>query len=171
MKKFIALFASLTVLALMLALPVVSTGCKTTTVGTNVVTTLDPVKVQQVQDAVEPVFSSVLRRAIANSPQHAAEIGNYARAVGGVFCKMEANNNFTPTYLIEAANQATAGLQNNAPQEIIDAKNAVIAIYKIAYGDQLTWQLPDKVWPKAVASTICNVVNQALIDSGQAGCK
>lgn len=171
MKKLIALFASLTVLASLLTLSVVSTGCVTTTDGTNVVTTLDPVKVQQIQDAVEPVFSSVLRRAIANSPQHAAEIGNYARAVGGVFCKMEANNNFTPTYLIDAANQATAAHQANAPQEIIDAKNAVIAIYKIAYGDQLTWQLPDKVWPKAVASTICNVVNQALVDSGQTGCK
>jgi hypothetical protein len=113
----------------------------------------------------------VLRRAIANSPQHAIEIGNYARAVGGVFCQMEANNNFTPTYLVDAANRATAGLQTNVDQAIIDAKNAVIAIYKIAFSDQLTWQLPNNIWPKAVAGTICASVNQALIDSGQPGCK
>lgn len=172
MKKLIASSViGIAMLAMLASVSVVTTGCKTTTVGTNVVTTLDPVKVQQIQDAIEPVFSAVLRRAIANSPQHAKEIGTYARAVGRVFCQMSANNNFTPTYLVDAANQATAGLQAGVDQTIIDAKNAVIAIYKIAYGDQLTWQLPNKVWPQAVASTICNSINQALQDSGQPGCK
>lgn len=173
MKKLIIALplVTLTMLAILATLPVVTTGCKTTTVGTNVVTTLDPVKVQQIADVVEPAASSVLRRAIANSPQHAAEIGNYARAVGGVFCKMTANNNFTVNYLVDAANQATAGLQTGVSQDIIDAKNAVIAIYKVAASDQLTWQLPDNLWLKTVANTICNSVNQALLDSHQAGCK
>jgi hypothetical protein len=171
MKKFIIPIV-LTSLVAFALLPT-TTGCKTTTVPgtTNVVTVLDPVKVQQIRDVVEPAASSVLRRAIARSPQHAVEIGNYARAIGKVFCQMNANNNFTPTYLVDAANAATAGLQEGVGQDIIDAKNAAIAIYKIAYGDQLTWQLPDKVWPKAVAGTICNSINQALLDSGQAGCQ
>lgn len=171
MKKTIALLASLGLLALALTPMVVSTGCTTVGSGTNIVTVLDPAKVQAIQDVVEPAASAVLRRAIANSPQHAAEIGNYARAVGGVFCKMVANNNFTPTYLVDAANSATANLQAGVSQEIIDAKNAVVAIYKVAFSDQLTVVLPNNVWMKAVCSTICNSINQALLDSGQLGCK
>lgn len=155
------------------ALPVVTTGCKTITQPgtTNTVTVIDPVKLQQIRDVVEPAASSVLRRAIANSPQHAEEIGMYARAIGTVFCQMDANDNFKPDYLIDAANKATSGLQVGVDQTIIDAKNAVIAVYKIAYSDQLTWQLPTNVWPRAVAGTLCNSINQALVDSGQPGCK
>lgn len=179
MKKLIASsiagLSLIAMLAMLASVSVVTTGCKTTTTVTNgvtnVVTTLDPAKVQAIADIVEPAASSVLRRAIARSPQHAQEIGNYARAVGGVFCKMTANNNFTVTYLVDSANQATAGLQTGVDQDIIDAKNAVIAIYKVAAGDQLSWQLPNNVWLKAVANTICNSINQALLDSGQAGCK
>lgn len=164
--------AVIAALSLIAVLPI-TTGCKTVTQPgtTNIVTTIDPVRLQQIRDVVEPAASSVLRRAIANSPQHAEEIGMYARAVGSVFCKMDAANNFKPEYLIDAANTATAGLQVGVDQAIIDAKNAVIAVYKIAYSDQLTWQLPTNVWPRAVAGTLCNSINQALVDSGQAGCK
>jgi hypothetical protein len=172
MKKItIMSLLTLAVLAMLATLPVVTTGCKTTQVGTNIVTTLDPVRVQQIADVVEPAASSVLRRVIARSPQHAVQIGNYARAVGGVFCKMSARNNFTVTYLVDASNEATAGLQAGVDQDIIDIKNAVIAIYKVAASDHLTWQLPDNVWLRAVANTICNSINQALLDSGQIGCK
>ena len=104
-------------------------GCKTaTTVNpdgtTNIVKYIDPVKLQQAKDALEPAASSVLRRAILRSPQHAVEISAYARAVGGVFHKMVVNKQFSVVYLIDEANKATAGLQTTAPAEVIDAKNA-----------------------------------------------
>lgn len=168
-KTLIALFL-LAALALPVALT--NTGCTTTGTGTNAVTTIDPVKLQQAQAAIEPAAASVLRRAILNSPQHAKEIGDYARAVGGVFCQMKANNNnFTPQYLIDSVNTATANLQANAPAEVIDAKNAAIALYKIFFADNLTVQIPANGWPSAVTGLFCDAIDQALKDAGQVGVK
>ena len=160
--------------ALLVTLMFTSTGCKTTTTinpdgTTNVVKYIDPVKLQQAKDAIEPAASSVLRRAILRSPQHAVEISTYARAVGSVFCKMNATKNFSPVYLIDEANKATAGLQATAPPEIIDAKNAAIALYKIFLGDQLMVKLPDNQWAIAVCQLFCESIDQALKDAGQPG--
>ena len=171
MKKIIAIsvsFTSLAGLVALLALSAGTTGClfPTTGSGTNAVTTLDTNKLAQVQAVVEPLLSSVIRRVIANSPQHSAEIASYVGAIGSVCCQMTANNNFTPTYLVDALEKATAGLQLGVDQDIIDAKNAVVAIYKIAYADQLTVSLGNGVWPRAVLGTLCDSVNQALSDSG-----
>ena len=165
MKKTIALLTSLTGLAILLALSAAPTGCTTTGSGTNAVTVIDTNKLAQVQAVVEPLLSSVIRRVVANSPQHSVEIANYVGAVGGVCCQMTASNDFTPTYLIAALDKATAGLQTGVDQDIIDAKNAIVAIYKIAYSDQLTVSLGNGVWPRAVLGTLCDSVNQALSDS------
>jgi len=151
-----------------------STGCKTvTTVNpdgtTNVVKYIDPVKLQQAKDALEPAASSVLRRAIIRSPQHAKEIGDYARAVGSVFKKMAVNKQFSPEYLIDAANKATADLQVNAPAEVIDAKNAAIALYKIFLSDQAMIKIPDNQWQLALCQLFWESIDQALKDAGQAG--
>jgi hypothetical protein len=170
MKKTIMALLTVTMLAL-LALPVaVTTGCKSPN-GTNAPTTLDPAKVQQIADAVEPVMTVALRRAIANSPQHSAEIGNYARALGTVACDMQSGNNFSPSYLVDAVNKATAGLQAGVDPIILDVKDVIVAIYKIAYNDRMTWSLGTNIWPKAVCGAICDSVNQALLDSGLPGCK
>ena len=167
MKNIIAVSVSFTALAvLLLTLPAGTTGCTTTGSGTNAVTTIDTNKLAEIQAVVEPLLSSAIRRVIANSPQHAAEIGNYVGAVGTVCCEMTASNNFAPTYLIDAINTATAGLQAGMDQDIIDGKNAVIAIYKIAFADQLTTSLGTNVWPQAVLGTLCDSINQALTDSG-----
>ena len=177
MKKFLALTV---ITALLVAVAILPTGCTTTTsvtagpngtTVTNVVKTIDPVRLQQARDALEPAAASVLRRAIINSPQHAQQIGDYARAFGGVFCKMVANNNFNPTYLIDAANAATANLQANVSADVIDGKNAAIALYKIFYGDQLTFQLPNNQWPTAICQLFCDSIDQALRDAGQPGLK
>lgn len=173
MKKKLTLFV--TALSAVIPILILSsttvalTGCKTTTSGTNVVSAIDPVKLQQAKDAIVPAASSVLRRAILRSPEHAVEIATYARAVGSVFCRMNATKNFSPVYLIDEANKATAGLQSTAPPEIIDAKNAAIALYKIFLGDQLMVALPDNQWQIAVCQLFCESIDLALKDSGQPG--
>jgi hypothetical protein len=160
------------------------TGCTTTqkitsttdatgtvTTVTNSVSAVDPVRLQQIGDIIEPAASSALRRAIAHSPQHAAQIGVYARALGSVFCQMKASQTFDPVFLITAADAATAQLQDAATPEIIDGKNAAIAIYKIAVADRLTVDLPNNAWLSAVCGLFCDSITQALKDSGQAGVK
>jgi len=175
MKKY-TILGLLLAAAVILSLTTMTTGCKTTTVvnpdgTTNIVKVIDPVKLQQAKDALVPVVSSVLRRAIARSPDHAAEIGNYARAIGQVFCKMVAEKKFTADYLIDAADKATQSLQANVPPEVIDMKNAAIALYKIFLSDQLMVTVPDNAWAMNVSQLFCESIDQALKDSGQPGVK
>jgi len=159
-----------------IAMAVLNTGCVHTPVVvdgvTNIVTTIDQVKLDKVKVAVEPVAASVLRRAIHNSPQHAAEIGNYARAVGSAVCTAVSQQSFTPGSIAGAVDKATQGLQMaNIPAEVIDAKNGLIALYTILFDDQLTVQLPNNQWPSAVLGIFCDSIDLALKDSGQAGVK
>ncbi len=142
-----------------------------TTFSTNIVTTLDPQKLQAAADVIEPAVSRVLRRAIARSPQHAGEIGNYARAVGNVFCKARATQQFSPLDIALAADAATQGLQANLPDELFDAKNAGIALYKVLIGDQVMIRVPGNAWASAVCGLFCDSIDQALKDSGQVGVK
>lgn len=157
------------------------TGCKTAskvttnpdgTTVTNVVKYVDPVRIQQAEAVIEPAASRVLRRAIQRSPEHAVEIGDYARAIGGIFCQMIAKNNFSVEYVVDAADKATANLPTLAKNdEILDAKNSAVALYKVFAADQLSWQLPDNAWLKAICNVFCNSIDTALKDSGQAGIK
>ena len=113
---------------------------------------------------VPPAMEAILR-----SPDHAVEISTYARAVGSVFRKMATTRQFSPVYLIDEANKATAGLQTTAPPEIIDAKNAAIALYKIFYGDQLMVAIPEDKWAMAISQLFWESIDQALKDAGQPG--
>lgn len=167
-------------LALLVTASTLITGCKTTqqvttnpdgTTVTNVVKYVDPVRIQQAEAVIEPAASRVLRRAIKRSPEHAQEIGDYARAIGGIFCKMKADNNFSVEYVVDAADKATQRFQDIAKDEIIDAKNAAVALYKVFASDQLVWQLPDNQWLKSICDVFCNSIDTALKDSGQPGIK
>ena len=160
---------------LLAAVVFLDTGCKTTqtvTPGgvTNIVKVVDPVRIQQAQAVIEPAAASVLRRAIQRSPQHAQEIGDYARAIGGIFCNMLANSNFSVEYVVDAANKATDRLTFKS-DEVLDAKNAAVALYKVFAADQLVWQLPDNQWLKSICGVFCNAIDTALKDAGQAGVK
>ena len=172
MKKYIALIGLLVAAFIYL---VSFTGCTTTsTVAngvTNVVTTIDPNRLNQIKAALEPAAASVLRRAIQNSPQHAAEISAYARELGTVFCQMQANNNFDPTYLLKAADDLTSKYQASLGPDVLDGKNAALALYQICFADKLTVQLPNNLWMRAVCGLFCDSINQALTDAGQLGIK
>lgn len=130
----------------------------------------DPVKTQQVKDAVTPVVASVVRRVINNSPQHAEEISRYIRAVGSVFCAASASGQLSPVEVITALDAATADLQSaGVDDEIIDGKNLLISLYKINYGDRFKAELPPDKWPKNVADVICESIDRGLKDARQPG--
>jgi hypothetical protein len=162
--------------ALALALVVFTTpGCVNTQVvdpttgATNIVKTIDPEKLAQVQRVVEGVTSGVFRKAIANSPQHADEIASYVRAVGSAFCSVQASGKFSPQNIIDAVDAATAGLQSGVDDTIINGKNGLIALYQILWNDKLTVTVPGNKWPAAVVQTICGSIDRALKDSGRPG--
>jgi len=172
MKRTIIALTAIAAFAAVIVLTT-SSGCTTTTSVsngvTNKVTIIDPVKIQQVSAAITPAASSVLRRAILRSPQHAQQIDDYARAVGNLFCNMRQTGQFDPGLLLVEANKLTGNLQTNLPPEVIDAKNSAIALYQILYADKLTVQLPTNAWPYAVSGVICDSISQALADVSASG--
>jgi hypothetical protein len=143
-------------------------GCKTTHGS------VDLVKLQQVKDAVTPIAASGVRRVILNSPEHSEELASYFRAIGGIFCAMSDTGEFSPVTLITAVDNATMAyqLQLQGDEQIaIDVKNAVIAIYKIYYGDRFKAELPPESWVKNLSDVLCESINQGLKDAGKTGCK
>lgn len=138
---------------------------------TNVIKAVDPVRLKQIREIIEPGAASVLRRAIRRSPEHAQEITDYARAVASIFCEMQASGNFSVDSLVAAADRATARLQAEAVgegdwvEDVIDGKALLIGVYKAAAGDDLTWQLPDNAWLREVTALICGSITQALTDA------
>jgi hypothetical protein len=169
-KRYLALAAIGTV-AVISTLMLGTQSCTTVpdVTGTNFVTYIDPVKLAQVEAAIQPAASSVLRRAILNSPQHADEIAGYARAVGSVFCQTANTGQFSPSQVLAAADRATAGLQTSMPPEAIDGKNAALALYTILWNDKLTTNVPTNGWPYAVCNVFCRSIDQALKDAGKPG--
>jgi len=172
MKKSIPAIALFVGTVVMLA----SSGCVNTPVvgpngQTNIVRTIDPVKLDKVKSTVEPIAASVIRRAIANSPQHSAEIANYVRAVGSVCCRAVASGQVSPDSLLKAADAATQGLQANVSADINKKKNGLLAFYNVMFDYALTVQIPANGWPDAVLQIFCDSIDRALRDSGQTGVK
>ncbi len=152
------------ILTLILAAGLPLCGCKTAGV-------YDSVKTDQVKAALTPITASVVRRVILTSPQHADEIALSSRAVGSVFCSAAASGSLGPEQVLAAVDAATAGLQAGVDPEIIDAKNALLAIYRIFYGDRFRAELPADKWPRHVADLICASIDQGLKDAGKPGVK
>jgi hypothetical protein len=143
-------------------------GCKTT--NSEGQSEFDPVKTEQVKAAVTPVVASVVRR-IVNDPEHpdrseAARL--YLTAVGGVFCQASATGQLTPDQIITALDTVTAGLQEQVDPLVIDAKNVLIAIYRINYAEKHNAELPPDKWPHAVLDVLCDSITQGLADATRA---
>lgn len=164
----------ITIAILSLVTLIATSACRSTRIDPltgQPVSEFDPVKTEQVKAALEPIGSSLVRRVIVNSPQNSDEIATYLRGVGSIFCQMSANNDFDPVYLASAAEVLTAKYQAKLAQEIIDLKNALIAIYKINYESRFRAELSPEEWPKNVADLICAVVDRGLKDAGKPGVK
>lgn len=172
-SESIALVCVFAFIVSFLALMAFTPGCTTVPGpdGTNTVTVIDPVKLARVETILEPGVASVLRRALARSPQHGPEIANYARAFGGVFCQAQQNQQFSPDIILAAADAATMPLQTNAPPELIDGKNMALALYRLLWNDKLTVSVPTNGWPYAVCTLFCNSVDRGLKDAGYPGVK
>lgn len=154
--------------AVVLAASLALVACKSTNPATGK-KEYDPVKTEQVKAAVEPILASGVRRVLANNPEHGDEIAGYMRSVGYVFLSASESGELGPEQIIEAADRATAGLQNGVDPAIIDGKNALIALYRILYGDRFKAELPPDKWPKHVADVIAQAVDQGLKDAGKPG--
>jgi hypothetical protein len=161
MKVNIGLTA--TYLAVIGALTFVTlTGCKTAGV-------YDPDKTEKVENILTPFVTEGLQLVFHNNQPIKADLGNYFREFGGIFQRMIETQTFSPTYLVDAANTATAKFQGKLPPAALTAKNGVIALYKVLYTGEADAKLhPDKA-PVHVAKVIADGINQALRDQGLEG--
>lgn len=120
--------------------------------------------------AVSGSVSSIYRRVMARQePEEAAHVAHYVSALGALFCSMQETGNFSPDDLMDAANTATIGLQARLPAEVIDAKNALVALYVFAFNDTVSVQIEHDEWVGVASGVVCQALDQALVDSGQPG--
>jgi hypothetical protein len=131
--------------------------------------TFDPVKTETVKNALQGPLQETVTRIIKNSPQHSAQIGNYFRAVGSVFCKMRDTGTFDSTFLIAELDKATAGLQSGLDPLAITAKNTAIGLYTVFYAQRTRAELPPDKFAWNLADLFCKAINTGLKDAGQPG--
>jgi len=155
------------------------TGCKTTQVVTNPdgsVTTnrvVDVAKTEQVKDAAEAITGMAFRRILGQFPTEAETISKYAAAAGNVLCEMNRTQQFDP-FVLEAglSRIVLPRIQDeDARLWVLDARDAIVMVYKSFYRQRFTAELPANEWPGAVAEVLCNSIDRALIDSGRTGVK
>ncbi len=160
-----------------------TSGCTTTrtttttnpdgTTNTVVVKVPDPVKTEKVKAVAESVSTLVLRRALQRFPKEADEIARYARAVGAVFCEMQATKKFNPESL-EAGIAAIALpliTDEKVAAYVADARDVLKVTYRVFYADRFDAELPADKWPAVIADIFCNSIDRGLKDSGRAGVK
>jgi hypothetical protein len=140
------------------------TGCTTLNPDTGK-KEFDPIKTANVKAVIRPVLSGVTRRLVEGSPESAA----YVRTIGSVFCEMSTTGKLSPLEVATAVDQSLRGKQVGVDPLIIDAKNALLALYEINYNGRFTAELSPEKWPKNVADVICASTDQALKDAGLAG--
>jgi len=162
MKKLFRIIPSIVLGATLL----LSNGCRSTDPNTGH-PVFDPVRTEKVTAAAQTLVTVSLRAVLANqSPGTRVKLGNYYRAVGSVFCQMEAEGKFSPDFLIGSLNNATAGLQSGLDQDVLAIKDGIIALYQGFYADRFNAELDPEKWPIFVARTMCASVNTALVDTG-----
>lgn len=150
------------------------TGCTTTQVDPVTglpVKTYDPVKTQQVKDAVQPVLSSAVRRVLENNPTKKAEIAEYFKAVAAPFCVIGTTGVVDLTLLQASLESITAKYQGKVDPLAIDVKNSALSLFKVYYGDRFKAELPPDAWTRNIADLVCVSVDQGLKDAGLPGVK
>ena len=151
-------------MATALSLALACAGCKTF----NPVTgqqEFDPVKTETVKAVAAPVVASAVRRVTTD------ENADYLRAGGAVFCAASRSGQLDPVFLIDALEAATVSRQARVDPLVIDAKNLLVALYKINFNDRFRAELPPDKWPKNVADVLCEAIDLGLKDAGRPGVK
>jgi hypothetical protein len=147
------------ILGIILLAILTCTGCKTVPAGGG-----DPVydetKTEQVKAAIQPLVVSGVRRAII------AETNSipYFKTVADVFALARDRRAFDPTLVARAldAGLGTIPAEKEWAQIVLDVKNALVAIYQIAYADRLSLKMSEEEWMFHVADLIANSLQQAL---------
>ena len=118
----------------------------------------DVVRTQRVKDAIQPVVSSVVTRVVKQNP----DLFNYFKSGGDLFCEMKEKKNFSPEYLIAQFDKIGSQYLRNS--DATDAKNLIIALYKINYSDRFKADLPEGSFVEFLTDILCLSIRQGLKD-------
>lgn len=156
-------FIGTLVLAGMLAgLGVVTPGC-TTTDPTTGQTQFDPVKTEKVREAIKPVAASAVRRVIESNRTSV----EYFKRTSDVICQLAADKKFEPSVVVDAINKVVDDMGLIKDENILDAKNLLIALYKINYADRLNADLPEQSFAWNLLDVLCSSIKQGIEDAAR----
>lgn len=161
MKK---IFSAVMAVAVILA---VGVGCKSLNPNTGQVE-FDPVKTEQVKAAIEPVVSSAVRRVVIDNP----ETAQYFQQAVDVFVQMRDTQQFSPEYLVLALDKAAekedwfSKLDPEVAGYVLDAKNLMIALYRINFADAGRADLSPEKFAWNLLDVLASGVGQGLKDAG-----
>lgn len=150
MKKLMSLAAAALIGASLL------TGCAT-------FENVDPVKIEQVKVAVQPVLSSLARRGILKKP----EVRPYLVELAKVLESMRDNKQFDPIYLSSAFSAALEKLPKDEEwtQCVLDAKNVLEAVYAVFWQERSRVELSEDEWGYQLTDLLANTLRSALDDT------
>lgn len=127
-----------------------------------------PVKVVDVQQAVKVIGTHVVCRAIQTTREDYIEImAGYFRQVGTVFCEMQTSGDFSYSAAVTAVEKIPSPLLPDT--YALDAKAALLAFYKLAYGDRLRAEIPPDRWLSEISQVFCQAISEGLKDAGKSG--
>lgn len=125
-------------------------------VGCQTAGKFDPVKTAQIEAAVNPIAAAAVRAAAMSHPQYVP----YIKAVGSVFCKIEAGGQFKPADVLAEINKLVPPAKDPV---LLAARDSLTSLYAFFFNKQVVDVSPEK-WPGVLAKIVCTA-----IDSGLAG--
>lgn len=132
-------------IVLTLSLPFI--GCRTAGV-------YDPVKTAQVEEAIRPVTAAAVRAAVLSHPQYI----KYVKAIGDVFCKIEAGGKFTPSYVFDEVNKL---IPPSKDPVLLAARDLLTSSYGFYFNKKVV-DLDQIKWPAHLAKILCEGINTGL---------
>ena len=117
---------------------------------------IDPIKVEKVKAAIEPVVTIVVARVVKKNKDTAL----YFSAASDVFCKIKETKEFAPEFVVDALNRATEGLIAN--QDVNDAKILIISLYKITAADKGRSNVSEDVFLTNLVDVLCNSIREGV---------
>lgn len=127
-----------------------------------------PVKVAEVQAAITVIGRNSVCRSIQTTHiDYHESVAGYFRQVGEVFCRMADNGDFTHEGMVRAVNGIPSPLLTDT--YALDVKIALMALYKVTYGDRLRAEIPPDRWLAETSKVFCESISEGLKDAGKTG--
>lgn len=128
------------------------------------------VKLSDLKVAIEFIAPAIERAIQQPDPPNAGEnTYHYFRQVGGIFCGMDTNGNFTPEYLDEAMLKVPSPLVQDT--YMLEITRVITSLYRLAYRDRIRAELPPVEWLSKIAEAFCEIVNRGIMKTGREGIK